>query len=212
MPARSYGQFCGLARALEHVGDRWTLLIVRQLLTGPRRYVDLQRALRGISTNVLAERLQRLEADGIVEATELPAPARTPVWALTDEGRDLEPVVLELIRFGTRYLRDPDRADEPAHDDWVIFPLRWLARRAPIDPPQRWRFELGSAPVVTVTADGRRVELRPDGGRVHLTVSAAGANELATVLSGASDAPGPLGLDGDAGPFLRLVADGLQNS
>lgn len=212
MPARSYGQFCGLARALEHVGDRWTLLIVRQLLTGPRRYVDLQRALGGISTNVLAERLQRLESDGIVEATELPAPARTPVWALTSDGRDLEPVVLELLRFGTRYLADPDRRDEPAHDDWVIFPLRWLARRAPVDPPQRWRFELGDDRVLTVSAEGRQVELRPDGGPVDLTVSAPNVATLAAVLSGEVGPPGGLALDGAAQPFRRLIHLGLQNS
>ncbi len=212
MPARSYGQFCGLARALEHVGDRWTLLIVRQLLVGPRRYVDLQRALTGISTNVLADRLQRLEGDGIVEATELPAPARTPVWALTAEGRDLEPVVLELLRFGTRYLADPGRADEPAHDDWVIFPLRWLARRAPVEPARRWRFVLGDAPPLTVTAAGRAVELRPDGGPVDLTVSATRAAPLAAVLSGEVEVPGDLVLDGDAEPFVALIRHGLQNS
>ncbi|MEM8905859.1 MAG: helix-turn-helix domain-containing protein, partial [Actinomycetota bacterium] len=204
MPARSYGQFCGLARALEHVGDRWTLLIVRQLLTSPRRYVDLRRAL-GTPTNVLADRLRRLADDGIVESTILPAPARTPVWALTEGGRDLEPVVLELLRFGARYLADPERIDEPAHDEWVVFPLRWLARRAPVPVPERWRFQVGDDPVVTVSVDDHAVELVPDFGWVDLTIRAAGADRLAAVLSGTVPVPGDLDLVGARDAFVDLV-------
>ncbi|MEM9610415.1 MAG: helix-turn-helix domain-containing protein [Actinomycetota bacterium] len=207
MPARSYGQFCGLARALEHVGDRWTLLIVRQLLTSPRRYVDLQRALVGISSNVLADRLQRLEADGIAHQTELPAPARTPVWDLTDEGRTLEPVVLELLRWGTRYLADPDRSDEPAHDDWMVLPLRWLAARAPVDREHVWRFEVDGERTMTVRVAGTDVELDP-GAAAALVVRASRRGDLAAALAGVVPPPGQLELDGAAGPFVQLVDAG----
>lgn len=207
VPARSYGQFCGLARALEHVGDRWTLLIVRQLLTSPRRFVDLQRSLHGISSNVLTDRLQRLEADGLVAPGELPPPARTPVWMLTDEGRTLEPAVLELLRWGTRYLADPERADEPAHDDWMVLPLRWSANRRPVTGTHLWRFEVEAEAPTTVRVSGTRVELTSDRAEPDLTVGAPDRPSLAVVLAGAAAPPGALDLRGDADPFVSLLQD-----
>jgi DNA-binding HxlR family transcriptional regulator len=108
---RTYHQHCGLARALDVVGERWTLLIVRDLLLGPRRYGDLLASLRGITTNLLAKRLRELEAASLVEKRELPPPARTTVYALTDEGRALEPAVMELARWGGRFLAAPRRGD-----------------------------------------------------------------------------------------------------
>src|SRR5690349_12744259 len=91
---RSYQQFCGVARALDVVGERWTLLIVRNLLLGPRRYGDLLAELPGLTTNLLAKRLREMELVGLVEKRELPPPAASTVYALTADGAALEGVVM----------------------------------------------------------------------------------------------------------------------
>lgn len=122
MSGRSYRQYCGVAHALDLVGDRWTLLAVRELLTGPKRFKDLLDGLRGIGTNLLAARLKQLEASAIVQRTMLP-PAGVPVYALTDLGRGLEPVVLALGRWGQRTLGpwDGTRLFKPG---WALLGLR----------------------------------------------------------------------------------------
>lgn len=112
--ARSYHQHCGLARALDVVGERWTLLIVRELLLGPRRYVDLLGSLDGITTNLLAKRLRRMKELGLIEKRRVPPPVSTDIYALTRAGEALEPAVTELARWGGRLLdgiRPGDRAD-----------------------------------------------------------------------------------------------------
>src|ERR1700690_1771860 len=106
---RKYGQYCGVARALDVVGERWTLLVVRNLLLGPRRYSDLLRELPGMTTNLLAKRLDEMEAASLVERRALPPPAAATVYALTETGAALEPVVMELGRFGGRYMDQPRR-------------------------------------------------------------------------------------------------------
>src|SRR5690349_25163474 len=111
MAKRRYDQYCALARALDVVGERWTLLIVRELILGPRRYTDLLGALPGIGTNLLADRLTSLEREGIVERDRLPPPAAAAVYALTEYGRGLEPAVIALTRWGSRRLRQPSRSD-----------------------------------------------------------------------------------------------------
>src|SRR5215467_13817890 len=90
---RSYNQYCAVARGLDVIGERWTLLIIRDLLVGPKRYTDLLDGLPGIGTNLLAERLRDLEAAGLVERAVLPPPAGTTVYRLTADGAALEPVV-----------------------------------------------------------------------------------------------------------------------
>ncbi|MFD9704528.1 winged helix-turn-helix transcriptional regulator [Lentzea sp. NPDC059081] len=107
MKRRDYAQYCGLARALELVGERWALLIVRDLTIRPRRYTDLQEGLRGIPTNVLSTRLKELEQAGIVERQVAPAPARGVVYALTEVGQALEPSLIALGRWGSSQLGDP---------------------------------------------------------------------------------------------------------
>jgi DNA-binding HxlR family transcriptional regulator len=119
MTVRSYHQYCGTARALDLVGERWSLLIVRDLLPGPQRYSDLLHTLAGIPTDVLASRLRSLEAAGIVRRATLPPPAGSKVYELTERGRGLEGVVVELSRWGTELL------DEPADED--VFRAEWLA-------------------------------------------------------------------------------------
>jgi DNA-binding HxlR family transcriptional regulator len=104
MTSRSYNQFCALASALDIVGERWTLLIVRELLTGPRRFKDLMDGLPGISTNLLSERLKCLEHQGLINRRVLPPPAGSMVYVLTPVGQALEPAVLELGRWGAQFL------------------------------------------------------------------------------------------------------------
>ncbi len=95
-PRRSYDQYCSAARALDVVGDRWTLLIVRELLAGPRRYTDLHADLPGVSTDVLASRLKDMERDGLASRRRLPPPGAAYVYELTGRGRELLPVLQAL--------------------------------------------------------------------------------------------------------------------
>ncbi len=104
MNTRSYNQFCGLATALDAVGERWTLLIIRELLSGPRRFKDLMDGLPGISTNLLSERLKELEQRELLRRRALPPPAGSTVYELTPAGQSLETVVIQLGRWGARYL------------------------------------------------------------------------------------------------------------
>jgi len=108
---RSYDQYCAVARGLDVIGDRWTLLLVRDLLLGPKRYKDLLAGQPGIGTNLLADRLRELETAGLVERTVLPPPAGSSVYQLTDAGQGLEPVLHALGRFGSRFLGAPRKSD-----------------------------------------------------------------------------------------------------
>jgi len=99
---RTYGDSCGIARALDLVGERWALLVVRELLLGPKRFTDLRAGLPHVGPDVLAQRLRELERDGVVERHKLPPPAGSRVYGLTERGRELERLVLELGRWGSR--------------------------------------------------------------------------------------------------------------
>nr|WP_062332711.1 helix-turn-helix domain-containing protein [Herbidospora sakaeratensis] len=111
MTRRDYGQYCGLARALEIVGERWAMLIVRDLLVRPLRYTDLVESLPGIPTNVLATRLKELEQAGVVERRLAPAPKRGVLYALTAAGVDLQPALLALGRWGAGQMGEPQPGD-----------------------------------------------------------------------------------------------------
>src|SRR3984893_14259104 len=99
---RTYGDPCGIARALDLVGERWALLVVRELVLGPKRFTDLRAGLPNLSPDVLAQRLRELEQAGIVRRRKLPPPAGSRVYELTEWGRELEPVVIALGRWGSR--------------------------------------------------------------------------------------------------------------
>jgi DNA-binding HxlR family transcriptional regulator len=120
---RAYGQFCGLARAVELVGERWALLIIRDLLVGPRRFTDLRRGLPRIPTNVLAARLKELELAGIARRRPLPRPGRGVTYELTEHGMQLEEIILRLARWGASSLGEP-RAGEIVTTDSMILALR----------------------------------------------------------------------------------------
>src|ERR671923_1550635 len=98
---RKYGDRCGVARALDLIGERWALLVVRELLLGPKRFTDLREGLPHVSPDVLSQRLRELERDGIVARRTLAPPAGSKVYELTDRGRELEPVILALGRWGS---------------------------------------------------------------------------------------------------------------
>lgn len=119
---RSYDQYCASARALDAVGDRWTLLIVRELLAGPRRYTDLHADLPGVSTDVLAGRLKDMEAQGLATRRKLPPPAAATVYELTARGAGLLPVLTALAEWGA-----PDLAERRPTDalraHWYALPL-----------------------------------------------------------------------------------------
>lgn len=100
--SRSYSDACGAAHALDLIGERWALLVVRELLLGPKRYSDLRADLPGISTNVLATRLDELEQSGVVRRRRLPAPAASAVYEVTEWGAQLEPVICQIGRWGAR--------------------------------------------------------------------------------------------------------------
>jgi DNA-binding HxlR family transcriptional regulator len=112
MTSRSYDQFCGIARALDLVGERWALLVVRDLILGPKRFTDLRRGLPGIGTNVLAARLKELERGGVVARRTLPPPAASIVYELTEYGRELEGPLLAVGRWGAASMgqRQPGQA------------------------------------------------------------------------------------------------------
>ncbi|MGH7313509.1 MAG: winged helix-turn-helix transcriptional regulator [Candidatus Rokuibacteriota bacterium] len=128
-----YPQFCALARAAEVVGERWTLLIVRELLLEPRRFSDLRERLDGISASVLTERLARLQAGGLVVRRALDRPAPAVLYELTEAGRALEPAVFALLRWGSRFLL-PARPRERLEADWLRLALAACARRDPAPP------------------------------------------------------------------------------
>jgi DNA-binding HxlR family transcriptional regulator len=137
---KRYDQYCPVAHALDLVGERWALLIVRELMRGPKRYTDLAEHLPGIGTNILASRLRDLEACGIVTKRTLPPPAASRVYELTDYGRDLRSAIRELALWGARSLGPPAAADE-------LFP-GWLENAvdkvlAPVAPPGRFEFRVG---------------------------------------------------------------------
>ncbi|WP_435970697.1 winged helix-turn-helix transcriptional regulator [Streptomyces sp. Qhu_M48] len=119
---RSYDQHCAAARALDLVGDRWTLLVVRELLAGPRRYTDLHADLPGVSTDMLAGRLKDMEGAELVTRRRLPPPASASVYELTPRGRDLLPVLRALAAWGASDLGEP-RPTDAVRAHWYAIPL-----------------------------------------------------------------------------------------
>jgi DNA-binding HxlR family transcriptional regulator len=140
---RIYRHFCMGARALEVIGERWSLLIVRDLLPGPRRFTDLVRSLNPITPTRLTDRLRRLEAAGVIERE--PAETGNEVWyRLTDAGRDLGPAIDELAFWGIEHAREPPRANEPVHGEAAMLGTKvWLNRYSGAPPDGLvwvWRF------------------------------------------------------------------------
>lgn len=142
MTGKSYEQYCGVARALDLVGERWTLLVVRELYGGPKRYTDLLAGIPGIATDMLAARLKTLEENEVVARRVLPPPAASTVYELTELGRGLEPVLRELGRWGLQLLGK--RRGEAFRIHWLALPVRTMFRpERAVGPPMVIQFESG---------------------------------------------------------------------
>jgi DNA-binding HxlR family transcriptional regulator len=149
---KRYDLYCPVAHALGLVGERWALLVVLELMHGPKRYTDLADQLPGIGTNILASRLRDLEQHGIVTKRTLPPPAPARVYELTEYGRGLKPAIRELALWGARSLGPPTDRDD-------LFP-GWLANAldtvlAPLAPPGRFEFRVGDEVASLVDGDAR---------------------------------------------------------
>ncbi|PLS82844.1 MAG: transcriptional regulator [Actinobacteria bacterium] len=183
---RSYDQYCTVARALDVVGERWTLLLVRELSTGPKRFKDLLEGLPGIGTNLLTARLKALEGEGIVRRSTLPPPAGSNVYELTELGWSLEPVIVALSRWGTTFL-DVPRQEDDLRPGWAAVAMR-------------------SAVESGATSDSRGAyEFHIDGEVFHLRVR---DGEVEAHQGPAPDAD--LVLIGDTETFLALASKRLE--
>lgn len=182
---KSYNQYCAVARALDVIGDRWVLLIVRELLAfGPSRYTDLKRGLPGIATNLLAERLKVMEAEGLIERRDAPAPVGAPVYELTERGHALDSVLNSLADWGLPKMIGGPSATDVVQPQWVGL-IAGPSLRDHLAPGQRLVFgirtEEGSVRV-TLDADGCSMERGIDGA-VDVTLSGT-AQLVGGALSG----------------------------
>ena len=201
---RSYGDQCGVARSLDVVGERWALLIVRELLLGPKRFNDLLAGLPGASPNVISQRLRELSGAGVIRQRDLGPPARVRVYELTDWGRELEPVILHLGQWGTH-------APLPEGAGWGLDSLL-LALQATADPAVvNGRYEMRIGPdIVTVDGTSGSVRLRrgtADRPQATLTTDADTLHDVTLGMRSIADAvkSGDLRLDGDPGAVTGLT-------
>ena len=156
---RHYNQFCALARTLDVAGDRWTLLIVRELTPGPRRFTDLLDGLPGVSRNLLTERLRALEHAGIIARHELPPPAARRVYELTDDGRDLAVAMAPLIAWGARHLGER-KPGESFRARWPAVAMAGLAdREAARGVSESYQYVVGDS-AFHFTVDDGSIQLR----------------------------------------------------
>ena len=153
---RSYQQFCPAARALDVIGERWTLLVIRELLTGQKRYTDLQDGLPGIGPNVLADRLRSLQHAGLVEKKRLPPPAASIVYALTPRGAALRSVLSELFEWGLQLAGEPGKGDAVRASYWLPA-IEAAARRGqvPDGPDDVYEFRVGEDSIGVAVSDGQ---------------------------------------------------------
>jgi DNA-binding HxlR family transcriptional regulator len=213
---RSYGQYCSVAKALDVVGDRWTLLIVRELLQqGPSRYTDLRNGLPGIATNMLSDRLRDLEDAGLVHRELADPPVATTLFSLTDAGAELEPVLRALGGWGIRYMAQPAEDDE-FRSHWFSFPVSlFLADSDPAGPPV----------TIELRAGGRPAVIEATGGVVSTRLGTAAAPDLiltgppplilgllSAKLAPEDAAERGLGIDGDIAVLRRLQAQAVDAS
>jgi DNA-binding HxlR family transcriptional regulator/putative sterol carrier protein len=207
--SRSYNQYCALARALDLVGERWTLLLVRELLLGPKRYKDLLDGLPGIGTNLLADRLKALERAGILRRAVLPPPAGSAVYELTELGHGLESTVFELGRWGAHFL-EPRRKSDATDPGWFFVSIRATFRpELATELRETYEFRI----------DGVPFHARVDAGRAHTSQGHASAPDLVVTTGldsfiallsqqlspGQAVATGRVQIDGEEAALERFV-------
>ena len=203
-----YQQYCALARTLDVVGDRWTLLIVRELRPGPRRFTDLVEGLPGISRKLLTDRLRDLQRDGVIRRGQLPPPASRQVYELTEDGRDLAHAVGPLIAWGARRIgeRDPDEFFSPR---WPAVAMIALAdRNAARGINETYQYLVGDTAFYLVVEDGS-IELhdgRADDAAVVVTTDEDTWAQVASGTISASSAvsAGTMAVAGDRQAWRRL--------
>lgn len=206
---RTYGDACGVARALDIVGERWALMIVRELLLGPKRFTDIRTGLPSLSPDVLAQRLRDLEAAGVLERRTLPPPAASQVYVLTPRGLALEPVIIALGRWGGA------NAPPPADDLGMSLDSHIISLRTLFDPSlaegfnariqlrlgeDRFRVEIVAGELVAERGEAVGPNATIDTDPATLLALLHGRRELAEVL-GAGDAE----IDGDQAAVARFL-------
>jgi DNA-binding HxlR family transcriptional regulator len=189
MARRSYGQICGLSRALEIVGERWALLIVRDLMAAPKRFTDLRQGLPRIPTNVLSARLKELEQFGVLQRRILPRPATAVVYELTPYGRELDDILLALGRWGAQSMGPPD-ADDIYTLDSLMMAMRACYQGAPEEPAKPVSYELRiTGIVIGLTVQDGQLDVTdgPPAAAPDLVIEAS--HGLAALLTGQITAP-----------------------
>jgi DNA-binding HxlR family transcriptional regulator len=204
--SRSYGDACAIARALDVVGERWALLVVRELLLGPQRFSDLRRALPAASSNLVADRLRELAAQGVIRRRKLPAPASSWVYELTEWGAGLEPILLALGGWAMDVPLPPAATLSATS---VLLFLRGAARPDPGAPPATYRFELGDR-VWAVRTEAGQLDVapgEPDRPDAALRTDPATLNALldAALDLDAAVSGGSVVIAGDRAALRRLI-------
>lgn len=180
---RTYADRCGIARTLDVIGERWALLVVRELLLGPKRFTDLRAGLPHASSNILSERLRDLEHGGVIQRRKLPPPAASSVYELTEWGRELEPIVTKLGAWGARSPIPPD--SQEIGPDSVILALRSLFdEEAAGELTATYELRIGESRFRVEIADGRLELGRGAAGDPAAAVTLADAPTLAAILAG----------------------------
>lgn len=206
---RSYDDGCGAAHALDLVGDRWALLVVRELVLGPKRFTDLKAGLPGVSTNILAERLRGLEAAGVVRRGKLPPPAASRVYELTEWGAELEDVIIRLGRWGARSPSKPP--DAAIGVDALVLSFRTMFDPAAADEFRAtYQIRLGEDRFRAEVADGRLEIARGDAENPDAVIEAGPAALAAAVYGGRPPAEalrsGEIGVEGDESAVERFLS------
>ena len=205
---RTYDDGCAAAHALDLIGERWALLVVRELLLGPKRFTDLRAGLPRASPNVLAQRLRGLEAAGIVRRGKLPPPAASKIYELTEWGRDLEPVIISLGRWGVRSPSKPPDAELGVDSLILSFRTMFEPERAGFDAS--YEFRLGEDRFRAEVAEGRLEIERGSAERPDATVE-TDAGTLAALVYDELEldealSSGDLGIEGDREAVERFLA------
>jgi DNA-binding HxlR family transcriptional regulator len=182
---RTYGEYCSLAKALDLLGDRWTLLIVRELyLQGPCRYTDLRGGLPGIATNLLADRLRELEAAGVLAREEAAPPIATTLFSLTPRGEELREPIFALGRWGVPLMADGPAPGDAFRNLWMTLPTELFLRdRTPDRPPVTIEVRTGEGSMLIETLDGE-VRVRPGASEQPNAVLTGTPHLILAVISG----------------------------